>query len=293
MGVAFEKNLRQSPPRYIDAYTQMTILLSGFLQQMGWFFLGFGMIFVIVFLPFSDWKYVLTRGPWEVVEGVVEQSNPTSSYVNEKQVWEYVHKFSLQGVEYTGESYANEGDFSPGQAVSVRVNVRMPWVSKIEGTRDGVFPKLVIFVLLFPLVGLGMLIPGLRRQSKSLDLLRNGEFTRGKLREKTGTGTMITINDRKYPVYKFIFDFDYKGTTYQAECTTHITEPLEDETQETILFYPDYPSFNVVYDGISNSPQMDAMGNFIAASWKGVLVFLAPAFAIFITTIGALLYFSL
>lgn len=291
MGTAFEKNLRQSPPRRIDAYTQTTILLSGLIQQMGWFFLGFGMIFVILFLPFSDWRYSLTRGPWEVVEGEVIAAEATNNSVNDRLVWEYGHRFSLEGIEYTGRSFGYQDDFTVGQKVPVQVNTREPWISKIQGTRTGAFPKFIIVVLIFPLAGVGMIIPGLRRQAKSIDLLRNGAFTRGKLREKEPTGATITINNRSYPVYKFVFDFEYLGATYQSVCKTHVVEPLEDEDQETILFYPDDPSFNVVYDGISSSPKMDAMGNFIPASWTAIRFLLAPAFGIFMLTLGALLLF--
>jgi hypothetical protein len=150
----------------------------------------------------------------------------------------------------------------------------------------GTAPKFTAFVLIFPLVGLFMVIPGIRSQAKALDLLRNGEFTRGQLREKESTGTVYSINDVQYPEYKYTFDFQYNGVTYQAIAKTHITEPLEDEALENILFYPGYPTFNVVYDGISNSPRMDQMGNFITAPLGRAWVLLAPAFSILVITVG-------
>lgn len=217
MGLAFEKTLRQPPPRHIDIYSQLTILLSGILQQMGWLFFGMGMLFVLIFVPFT----------------------------------------------------------------------------RIAGNESGSMPGFVVFVLVFPIVGLLMVIPGIRSQAKGLDLLRNGEFIRGKIRSKEHTGSTITINDRPYPVMKYTFDFEYQGKTYQADCKTHITEPLEDEAQETILYYPEDPGFNVVYDGITNSPQMDAMGNFKPVSWTKAWVFLCPAFSIFITGIAVLLFFAM
>lgn len=293
MKIPFEKTLRQPPPRRIDVYSQMAIMFSGVIQQMGWLFVGMGMIFVAIFLPFSDWKFTLTKGPWEEVRGIVVSGEPTSSSVNDRLVWEYVHKFSFGAQEYVGESYAFEGDFRPGQEVSICVNTRRPYTSKIVGTQGGTFPKFIAFVLIFPLAGLFMVIPGLRKQAKGLDLLRNGEFTRATIKSKEPTGTTITINNRAYPVMKFTFVFEYQGQKHEAVCRTHLTELLEDEEQETILFYPTKPDFNIVYDGITNSPGMDPMGNFLPVSWTKAWVFLAPAFSIFMTTLTLLLFFSL
>jgi len=275
----------------MDAFSQLVILLSGLLQQMGWGFLGFGMIFVLVFFPFSEWKSALAIGPWEMVQGEITGSEGTSLSINDQVVWKYGFKYSYDGRDFENVSYDFFRDLPSGQAVSVRVNTRNPGVSNIEGMRTGSRPKFLTFVLIFPLTGLFMVIPGLRRQAKSLDLLRHGEFTRGTIKSKDPTGTTITINNRTYPVYKYTFDFEYFGTTYQAVCKTHVTEPLEDEKLETILFYPNNPGFNAVYDGISNSPRMDEMGNFLPVSWKKIWVFLAPSFSIFITAIGALLLF--
>lgn len=285
MAVAYEKSLRQPPPRRIDIYTQLTILLSGFSQQMGWTFFGFGMLIAAIFLPNSDWKHTFIPGPWEETGGVVVTRDPTTTTINDHAVWKYLHKFTLQGEEYLGKSYSLDY-LEPGQKVGVTFNTRWPRYSRITGGMTGAAPKFTAFVLIFPLVGLFMLIPGIRRQAKALDLLRNGEFTRGQLREKVSTGTVYSVNDVQYPEYKYTFDFQYNGAAYQAIAITHITEPLEDETLETILFYPDHPSFNVVYDGISSSPRMDPMGNFIPAPITQAWVFLAPTFSILVITIG-------
>lgn len=281
MGTAFEKNLRQPPPRHVNPFTQMTMLLSGLYQQMGWLFLGMGMIAVVVFLPLSDWNYFFVRGPWKVIPGVIvaaERSSPDGKNL----VWEYGHKFYLHGVEYTGRSFGYEGDFRVGQKVRIKVNLRNPSISKVEGARTGPFPKYIIFIaLIFPLIGAGLIIPSLRSQAKSIDLLKNGTFTRGKLREKTPTGEVVKINNQRYPVYKFLFEFEYQGASYLAECKTHETGPLQDEEQETIVFYPDNPTLNVVYDSIPNAPEIDAKGNFIQADWTAVRFLVLPAFGLF------------
>lgn len=285
MAAQLEKNLRQPPPRRMDIYTQLTILLSGFSQQMGWTFFGFGMLIASFFLPDSDWKHTFIPGPWDETEGLVVTRDPTNTTINDNSVWKYVHKFTFQGKEYLGKSY--DLDYlEPGQKTGITFNTRWPRYSRITGSMTGPAPKFAAFVLVFPLAGLFMLIPGIRRQAKALDLLRNGEFTRGRLREKESTGTVYSVNETQYPEYKYTFDFQHNGVAYQAMATTHITEPMEDEELETILYYPDYPSFNVVYDGISSSPRMDQMGNFIPAPISKAWVFLAPVFSILVIAIG-------
>jgi len=279
MGDTHEKIFRQAPPRHLDAYTQMTILLGGFFQQFGWAFLGFGMIFVLAFSPFKAWKYALVPGPWEEVEGTVIATDPTNTSVNDNAVYKHGFLYVYQATEYTGICYSLNS-YAPGAKVPVKVNARSPEKSKIAGSQTSEAPRFASFVLIFPLVGLVLLVPGIRQQAKTLDLLRYGEFTKGIMINKEATGTVISINNVSYPVMKYTFRFNYGGREYDAVCKTHITEPLEDEERESILFYPDDPHFNAVYDGISGSPQMDAMGYFIPSDWRKAWVFLAPALSI-------------
>jgi hypothetical protein len=279
MGDSSEKTFRQPPPRSLNAYTQMTILLGGFFQQFGWAFLGFGMIFVLAFSPFEAWKYALVPGPWDEVKGTVIATDPTNTSINENTVFKHGFLYVYQATEYTGICYSLNS-YAPGASVPVKVNVRKPERSKIAGSQTAAAPRFASFVLIFPLVGLIMLVPGVRQQAKTLDLLRYGEFTRGVITNKEATGTVISINNVSYPVMKYTFRFSHGGREYDAVCKTHITQPLEDEERESILYYPDDPKFNAVYDGIYGAPQMDSMGYYIPADWRKAWVFLAPALSI-------------
>jgi hypothetical protein len=132
----------------------------------------------------------------------------------------------------------------------------------------------VFFVFIFPLVGLGFMVAGLRNGFKANRLLAHGKVGLGVLISKEATNTRIN----EQPVYKLTFEFtDEYGSHYEAVSKTHQPYVLEDEPEERLLYDPHNPAYAVMLDSLPGGPDIDEMGNIQPASLtRGLLVLILP-----------------
>jgi hypothetical protein len=279
------RNIREQPPRSINLFTRMAILLGGVIQQMGWAFFGFGMLFFWIFVMNSEARYLLAfDGKWVETNGVLKNIAPTGSTVNDRRIYAYsftfISKSGMQeGICY--DSYRSEYQ-KPNQTVHVEYKEGNNKRARIKGMSSSTFPSFVLFVVIFPLIGLGFLISGLISNLKALRLLRDGHFTRGKLINKEATGTRINNNI----VFKFTFEFDTAGgMKHQTTCATHQTWKVEDEELEIILYDPSNPDHAVVYDAIPAAPEIDPQGHLESAPISSAGIFILPIISIVVNVI--------
>lgn len=272
------RQLRDLPPRSIGLYTKAIVLFGGFLQQFGWIFFTMGSLFSWIFIPMSDVKFWFEFGKeWKETPGKVVAVEPTNSAVNDEDVYQYLHSFELNGQRFTGKSYSVGQDYQGGQEVSIEYDAKNPTDSHVAGSRRAVFPAFVLFVLIFPIVGLGFIFFAIRQNLKAIKLLEIGEFTRGTLCAKESTNASVKINNTTYPVYKYSFDFEAGGRTHSAFCKTHQAWLVEDEEREIILFDKYNPDFNVVFDAAGNMPAITEDG-MLATPGIGKAVYLLLPF---------------
>jgi len=101
-----DRYLYDEPPREIDLFTQSTIIFGEMLNQIGWVFLGFGMIFFWVGEAVSGFENILINTKrWEKTEGTIDQVLGTNSTINEVDVFQYNYSFKLNGKIYAGQSF--------------------------------------------------------------------------------------------------------------------------------------------------------------------------------------------
>lgn len=250
--------LRERPPRYLSIFTGINVLFGGFYVQFGSIFFWFGMIFLLVFGGQSDIKHWFSAdGEWIQTEGVLLEINKTSSEINEEYVYEYVFSYNAEGQSFSGKSNATFNGEQEGTLVNVEYKSDQPLRSRIVGMTSEIFPAwIALIVLIFPAIGFGFLFFGFKENIKALRLLRNGIFTRGKMKSYEATNTRI--NDQT--VYAYKFEFLANNKTYLAECKTHLTAKIEDEETEKILYDKADPSFNLVYDAMGAAPEIDRFG---------------------------------
>ncbi len=111
--------------------------------------------------------------------------------------------------------------------------------SRIKGMRRKIFSPFVMFVLIFPLVGLTFILFGLKRSIRALRLLKHGVMTKGVLISKTRTNTKV--NGRV--VYKMTFRYmDDQGTEYIREERTHDPYFLKDQKEEKDFQFSHFPT---------------------------------------------------
>jgi hypothetical protein len=140
----------------------------------------------------------------------------------------------------------------------------------------------VLFVLIFPLIGAGFLIPGLIQGRKANRLLANGKVALGTFQSKVPTNTRV--GDRT--VYKLTFEFTTDtGQTCQAVTRTYQPELLENGEQHEVDYDPLTPSYAVMVDSLPGSPRIDERGVIQSAGLGSALrVSLLPAIVIIANT---------
>lgn len=251
------------------------------MQQFGWIFFVMGSLFSWLFIPSSTVRFWFEFGKkWQETPGKIVATEPTNSKVNEVTVYSYLHAFELDGKRFTGKSYTTGQQFQEGQEVTILYDLNNPNDSHVSGSKRAIFPAFVLFVLIFPLVGLAFIIHSMRHNLKAIKLLEIGEFTRGKMIAKEATGGEIKINNRRYPIFRYSFGFDAGGKTHVANCKTHQGWVVEDEELEIILYDRFDPDFNFVFDAAANMPAITEDGMLKAASPGKVLYLLLPLMGI-------------
>ncbi len=265
-----------SAPRRVPLSLQVVNLLNGF-SQIGWALFGFGMIFFWVFSLNADFSFVTFRGPHETVDGRVTRVENTSASENDTPVHALHYEYSVAGNLHTGTSYITGASVSPGEMVTIEYDEGNPSRSRIEGMRRALFGPAVMFVNIFPFIGLVMLIPatitGLRRNR----LLREGLIANGKLVSKSATN--VRINHRQ--VYELGFEFTARdGRRYKAKARTTDTDRLQDEAQEPLLYDPADPTRAYVLDETPARPEFETNGDLRGKPGAAIRVAILPLIVI-------------
>lgn len=251
-------SFRDSPPRHLSILTRINVLFGGFSIQFGSIFFWFGMIFLLVFGGQSNAIHWFSfDGDWVETEALLLEINDGNGSINDEPIYEYVFSYSANGRSFTGSSSAVFNGEEENTIVQIEYKEGDPTRSRIIGMRSEVFPGWVVFiVIIFPAIGFCFLYFGFKENIKAVQLLKNGTFTRGKMLSYEATNT--SINEQT--VYAYKFEFYANNKTYIAECKTHLTDRVEDEETEKILYDKADPTFNLVYDAMGAAPKMDRFG---------------------------------
>ena len=292
-----QRYLTDPPPRQIDIFTQATIIFGGILNQIGWFFVGFGMLFFWLAFSFSGFESIFqSTSSWEEIEGTIDKISATNTTVNNQPVYEYNYYFRVKGQTYAGQSFTNGMQFNEQEKVSVLFNFNNPELSVIKGAkRTELSPWILLFLLIFPLVGVILVSIQTRSNLKNLNLLKIGDSTKAEMINKESTGGSVTINNKRYPIYKYTFEFFYKDNikegNYKAICKTHLSELVEDEEREIVLFDRYDPKINSIYDAIPNAPEIDLDGAISKSDPVKVFGLIIPGLTIIGNTVYILVQF--
>ena len=283
MSKHYEYALAQ-PPRQVPWLVRSQVLFGGFLNQFGWLFFSFGLIFVWIFGLNADLSGLL--GPFrtmETAQGTILRVEETSATVNETPVYAYIYSFRVERLEmeYQGKSYSTGRQFEPGWPVTVEYLASDPNVSRIHGMRQAAFgPWVLCLVMIFPLIGLVFIAFGLLRGVKANRLLFQGQLAWGELKSKEPTNTRVN----NQTVYKLTFEFRTDdGGVYEVVSKTHLPQLLEDEAEEQLVYDPRNPARAVMLDNLPGSPDIDELGQILPTSFsRGLLPLILPGLALLI-----------
>ncbi|MCU0447589.1 MAG: DUF3592 domain-containing protein [Microscillaceae bacterium] len=268
----YYQNYGYSTSREVSLALSLKVLFGSLIAQMGWFFFGFGMIFVIVFVGNADFSgfYLDANSPTAI--GTVSGVEATNSSVNKRRVYAINYQFTdsqgkiQQGTSYTTGSLPNTGD-----QVKVQYLASKPSYSRIEGLSQSTFPIFVLFVLIFPIIGLAFVLSHTVFAIKALQLLKNGQIARGRLIKSEPTNTRIN----EQTVMKMTFEFVAQdGQRYEAIAKTHLVHLLTDEREEMLFYNPLRPQNAVLKDNLPGHPQVNPDGTFAPLSLAGAMPYL-------------------
>lgn len=271
--------------RNVSTSVTIGVRFGGVLQNLGWSFFGMGMLFVWVFGSKVDVSpIVYAVSPIERVEGTVQGIESANMSVNEVSIYAAEFTFvGTDGVQYTSYSYEALGDLPPpGTVVPVEVPTWIPKLARIEGTQRGaVGMGIGLMVLIFPIIGLGMLGYAIPRQWRAAKLLTTGTLTQGLLLEKKPTNTRIN----KQTVYAMTLEFtDVAGNAYKTVSKTHEPSRLEDDAMEWILYDPTDPTRASTVDDLPGHPRVTEDGAIVGSGSAGSLI--VAALAIGVNAVG-------
>lgn len=266
-----------APPRSVPLSLRLTLLFGGFKNVFGWFFVGFGLIFVWAFGG-SQALHSLAfySGELASVEGRVTAVVPTNVRINKIPIHAYQYSYRVDGAEYTGATEYFQGELQPGNSTRIEFPLQNPARSRIAGLDYDAWG--VFIAAPFPLIGLAFVVLGLRHGRKGIRLLRYGRVATGELIKKRDTGTRI--NDQ--PVFEYSFRFKAAdGYPHIATAKTHDREPLESEDGvpgkgEPLLYNPHKPADAVLLDDLPGAPRIGPTGEILGNAAGLVLSLLMP-----------------
>lgn len=249
------------PPRPVGPTLTVRVMFGGVMSQLGWIFLGFGLIFVALFQPGAGMAAAVHFSrDLATGNGTVTDWRKLNLSINDTPVYETSYEFEPgDGSRYAGASYQTGRHRNQGDAVAIEYRANDPTISRIQGMRSTPGGLGVSFVYLFPFIGLCFVLFSIHRGLRARSLLANGRLGRGTLKSKEPTNA--TVNNQR--VYKLTFEFEAEdGMTYEAVAKSHVPARLEDEAQERLVYDPRRPSDAVMLDELPARPKITRDGHF-------------------------------
>lgn len=268
-------------PRHVPLPVRCHLSFGGGLNQVAWGVVAFTMIFFWVFaMDCAAVDWLKFSGTLKTVTGAVTRSEKTHASEGGGKgrsgtpIYANYFLISVDGKQYTGCSYATGRQLMAGQMVNIEYAASNPAASRISGMRSRTFGAAALFVVIFPLVGFALMLPGYFLGRKARRLLECGQLAEGILKSKEPTNTQIN----KQRVYKLTFDFTASdGRTYQATSRTHEPAKLEDEASEQIIYDPADPARALLVDAMPGQFRVDETGNIQPeSSRRALLVTILP-----------------
>lgn len=240
--------------REIPFLMKTQLIFGQTMSYIGLFIFAFGFIFVLAFVPKSDWQAMRFDKNSPIIDGVITAVENTNASQNKKSIYAYRYACSLgEGVSYRTSVNATVGD-----QVAVQYVASNPKIHRIKGMRSKPFDVLIVlFVAIFPLVGALLAGLGIDKGVRAVNILQYGEIGYGKYLGAETTNT--SINGRR--VYRMFFEFKTKNDeTHGAIATTNAPQKLTDEPTEQLIYLPDKPEKNFLIDEFTNISKFDELG---------------------------------
>lgn len=185
--------------------------------------------------------------PTAQTTGDIEKVNTTNIYENRRQVYEYVFSYNVKGNHYTGKSYSTGNSDLGSMPREIIYSIQNPTNATITGQRNTITSVWIFVFVLFPIVGLGLLISSVLEGLRICRVLSYGVLTTGKY--ITSTSTNVRVNDRT--IYKLEFTFKSQdGSMQQGFVNSAMPENLTDDKEEQLIYNQNNPTEILLIDDL-------------------------------------------
>ncbi|MEY2745085.1 MAG: hypothetical protein RL112_127, partial [Planctomycetota bacterium] len=194
--------------RPASSATRLVALFGSPLQQFGWAFATFGLLFCAIFVPAADLSFATFRGARSEADARVVAVEPTSYSVGGGKssrgapILRHDYEWTdARGVVRRGSSYATAQGLEAGSTARVEHLVADPERSTLVGQRRAPLPPFVLFVLLFPTIGLALVAMARGVARRQLAAMERGRIVEalvlGSIARRSGRhGTRTTLQLR-------------------------------------------------------------------------------------------------
>lgn len=275
------------PPRLVTFSTQLVLLLRyDATVNFGWVFACFGMLFCILFIPMglSALPDVTHRNFTPAGKGEVIAVEETNCTIGDVKVYRFLFKLhgeneaSKENASVIAQStmpccYFVGKRYNHGDEVEIE---RCGDVLRIKGASltqmGGSFLTVAFLPVIFPAIGMLLVLRGAAAGNKAIELLRDGEIGQARFVEMNPSGESLN----KHPVMKLHYKFTATdGIVYDAYAKALDTHRLTDDTAEPLLYDVMNPARSVLLDSLPAGVTFDELhGTF----WINPLKAIVPTF---------------
>jgi hypothetical protein len=261
------------PPREVPLGIKLTELFGGTNAFIGWFFLLVGLPFAWIFAAngdYSGWRYHGALQTATARASACRGTNFSEGGSNHRRghpVYETEFFFQDSGRTIVSSSYGWDC-YQAGQDAPVEFPPGRPDLARVRGMRRALMPPSVVFVLIFPLIGLIFVVVSLRTGLRDIRLLQIGVVGRGTVVGKRATNTRV--NNRI--LYELDMAFkDAFGKTARFKTRTCFPEVLEAEGAHNVFYDPDRPEDAIAVDTLPESLRADYSGGLASEGWGPII----------------------
>lgn len=268
-------------PRPLSLGLRARVLFGSPIQPFGWIFGTVGMIFVWALgLPHSVALWVVHPRDLVPVTATVVESHPTNMSINKVPVFKHTVAWTIEGQEHRGVAFTTGS--GPGQNVPLRAQAsRTQQYVEVEGMRTTMVDTFILFVLLFPGIGLSIVITSVTRNARALTLLKNGRPAKGKFLRVEPTNMRVN----KQPVMRYWFSYSVQGRNYEVSGDSLDGRTLTDDVEEPVLYHRDNPGRAVLLGALAGDPRLNEDGGFTTSGGAGSVVL--PILFVIVNVLGA------
>ena len=240
--------------------------------------------FWLFFMDCEALSWLKFARPLSTCNGTVTRVVVAGGEENEVAIMAIHYSYALDGKECSGCAYETGTTMQPGNPVTVEYATSNPLVSRIKGLRHYRFSAPAVLVILFPAVGICLLVYGWKQGHRARRLLECGVLGTAALKSK-----VVASSGDDGTVYNFTFDFIAEnGRTYTHTSSSKRDLKPEEGPGEQILYDPADPSCAILVDDLPAPVRVTEFGNLEPiSSRRALLAMLVPIFTLAMNAIWA------